>query len=259
MRHTRYALALALGVCSAAPAHAALLGTCTFSGGCGPDFAILDAAVSYSYDGSIGTLTVDGTAGNSSFLDGQLSPWPDESEVIGALAGKDPDVSINVLPATAGNDDFLLTMTVDGSGNLIGGSMTMNGKVAQFFSSLNNTNPDFQTAGLYTATSANGTLLDGALISGSSITDMGFGNTALDFRATLDPASLLTVAGFGDRASGVLSLNGISTASGNIEWDTGWTAASATLDVVVPVPAALWLFLSGAGLLFTTARKGRTG
>jgi len=236
-------------------ANAALLGTvCTFAGGCGPDFAILGASADYVYNGSVGTLTISGTTGNASFLPGQLEPWPDATETMGALAGKDPDISINVLAATAlGNDNFSLTMTVDGAGSLLGGSMTMNGKVAQFFSSLNNTNPAFQTPGLYTAKSANGTALDGALISGSTITSMGFNASTIDFYAALDPGSVLSVAGFGTTGSGIIGLTNIS-GSGNIDWGTNWTA-TASLDVVVPLPAALWLFLSGIAVLFSTSRS----
>ncbi len=239
-------------------AGAALLGdVCTFAGGCGPDFAIIGANAGYVNNGGGGTLTISGTTGNASFLPGQLEPWPDASETTGALAGSDPDISINVIAATdSGNDDFFLTMTVDAAGNLLNGSMTMNGKVAQFFSSLNNTNPDFQTAGLYTATSANGTALDGALISGSTITAMGFNATTIDFRADLDPTSVLSVAGFGAVGSGIISLSNFAGAT-DIDWSTDWTA-TATLDVVVPVPAALWLFLSGIAVLFSSARKSRS-
>lgn len=238
-------------------ASAALLGNvCTFAGGCGPDFAIIGANASYVNNGGGGTLTINGTTGNASFLPGQLEPWPDASETTGALAGTDPDVSINVIAATdLGNDNFMLNMTVDAAGNLLSGSMTMNGRVAQFFSSLNNTNPDFQTAGLYTATSANGTELDGALISGSTITEMGFNATTIDFWAVLDPDSVLTLAGFGTTGAGIISLSNFTGATG-IDWSTDWTA-SATLDVVVPVPAALWLFLSGIAVLFSSASRSR--
>lgn len=236
-------------------AQAALLGTCTFAGGCGPDFAVLDASVLYNYNGSTGTLTVTGTAGNASFFDGQLNPWPDASEVKGPLAGTDPNVSIPVGVASGlGNDDFLMTLTVDGSGNLLSGSISMNGKVEQFFSSLNNDNPAFQTPGLYTATSANGTVLDGALIAaGSSVVAMGFDLNVLDFQMTLDASSLLAQA-YGSAGAGILSMSGISSSSGVIEWSENWSATG-VLDVVVPVPAALWLFMSGLTVLGAVSRK----
>ncbi|NOX09136.1 MAG: hypothetical protein GXP22_06565 [Gammaproteobacteria bacterium] len=201
---------------------------------------------------------VNGTAGNTSFLPDQLSPWPDASDMTGIAAGTNPDTSILVSPATGpGNDDFSMTMSVDSSGNLLGGSMSLNGKVAQYFGGFSNTNPLFQTPGLYTATAANGTVLDGALISGSSITAMGFDGTTIDFRAIIDSASLLSLAGYGSTAEGILSLSGITSSTNTVKWDESWTVSSATLDVAVPVPAAFWLFLSGIIALFSTSKSRR--
>lgn len=256
MKLTRFLLVLAFGLSSGLmnSANAALIGACTFPAGCGPDFNIVGLTVDYGYNAGLGkgTLTVNGTAGNASFLPDQLSPWPDASDMILAI---DPDISIPVSSATtSGNDNFSMTMSVDGSGNLLGGGMTMNGKVAQFFSPLNNTNPAFQAFGLYTATSANGVVLDGALISGSSMTAMGFDGTTIDFRATLDASSLLSLA-YGSTAEGILSLSGISSSTGLVKWDEDWTVSSATLDVAVPVPAAFWLFLSGMIALFSTSKS----
>ena len=237
-------------------ANAALLGTCTFAGGCGPDFSILNAAAVYDWDdASSGTLTITGAVGNVSTLPGQLEPWPDASEMTGILAGTNPDVSIPVNPATVqGNDDFLLSLTVDGAGALQTGSLSMNGKVEKFFSSFNNSNTNFQAPGGYTAISANGTVLDGALIAaGSTITALGFSGNVFDFDFTLHPSSVLAQA-FSSSGEGIATLTNISSSSGSIEWTQDWSA-TANLDVIVPLPAAFWLFLSGMAALFSVSNS----
>ncbi len=242
----------------ATSANAALLSdNCTILSGCGPDFNITGLSVDYAYDGvSQGVLTVSGSTTDVSFLPDQLNPWPNASEMTGFLAGTNPDTSIPIDNATtSGNKDFLMTMTVDSSGNLQSGSISMDGKVQQYFSSLTNTNPDFLVAGPYTA-AANGVNLDGALIAaGSTITAMGFLNKSLDFRAALDPSSVLSIAGLGSTGFGILGVDGLSTTSTLIEWDTSWTAASASLGIALPVPAALWLFLSGIGVLLSASKS----
>jgi len=227
---------------------AALIGVCTFAGGCGPDFNIIGMSIDYSYNGgsNTGVLSINGTVGNASFLDGQLdSTWVNTTH---SITG-DPygSTSLTVLGApfsAAGNDNFSLSINVDGSGNVLGGNATMNGLVGVF------------DGGAQTALSSNGTLLDGNLITGGTISQIGWNNSALDFVGSINSSSLLTTAGFGTGLSGLLSLTpaSISSSSGNIEWDENWSA-SGTLDVVVPVPAALWLFISGLIGLVTFSRK----
>jgi len=235
--------------------NAALLSdNCTILSGCGPDFNITALSVGYAYDGtSQGVLTVSGSTTDVSFLPDQLNPWPNASDMTIAT---DPDTSISVGNATTlGNKDLLMTMTVDSSGNLLSGSISMNGKVESIFTSSNNTNPAFQTAGFYTA-AANGVDLDGALIApGSTITAMGVLNNSLDFRASLDPNSVLSIAGLGSTGFGILGLQGLSTTSAFIEWDTSWTATGTSLGIALPVPAAFWLFLSGIGVLLSASKS----
>ncbi len=257
MRVRQLLLVLVLSMAGAlGSANAALLGnSCTILTGCAPDFNVTGLSVGYAYNGGIGEgiLTVSGSTSDASFLPGQLNPWPDASDMTLAV---DPDRSILVGNATdSGNRDFLMTMTVDSSGNLLDGLISMNGKVNSFFGPGNNTNPDFQGNQLYTA-AANGVDLDGALIAaGSTITAMGYLNKTLDFRAALDPNSVLSMAGFGVGGQGILGVQGLGTGSGLIEWDTSWTATSASLGLVVPLPAAFWLFLSGIAVLFSTSRS----
>jgi len=241
-------------------ANAALLGTCTFTGGCGPDFFIPithgvgGGVISYDWDDvSTGTLTLSGSVDNASFLDGQLgSPWPSNEINTPDL---NPDAAIPVSAGIAGNS-FSLTLTVDGSGSLISGSLGMNGKVSTFWGPLNTNDPDFFTGGIYgpgfyTANTMNGTALDGTLIAaGSTITALGSNATAIDFRFDLGAGSLL--ADYGLSGAGLATFSGIST--GSIDWSQDWSATSVNLDVVVPLPAAFWLFLSGMAALVSVSK-----
>jgi len=242
MRVTRFMLVWALGLLGfASSANAALLGVCTFAGGCGPDFAMVGAPVAYDYNVGTGTgeLSINHTVGNASFLDGQLDAG--FSSTFGST-------SLPVIPATGGNDAFNMSMTIDGSGNLISGSLTMNGKVV-----------GFAGGPPVTATSFNGTLLDGNLIVGGTINQLGSDDISrIDFLGSINSSSLLTTAGYGTGLGGVLSLTQatITSSSGFIEWDEDWTATG-SLDVVVPLPAAFWLFLSGLTALFSISNKAR--
>ena len=98
------------------------------------------------------------------------------------------------------------------------------------------------------------------MITAGNISQIGWNNTTLDFLGGIDSSSLLTTAGYGTGLSGVLSLNqaSITSSSGSIQWDESWSA-SGTLDVVVPVPAAFWLFISGIIGLTSFMRKNKLG
>ena len=229
--------------------NAALLGVCTFASGCGPDFNIVGMNIDYSYNGGsdTGVLSINGTVGNASFLNGQLDDtWVNTTHSITGNPYGSTSLSVVGAPfSTAGNDNFSLSINVDGSGNVSGGSATMNGLVGIF------------DGGMQTAISSNGTLLDGNLITGGTISQIGWNDSTLDFIGSINSDSLLTTAGFGTGLSGVLALNSasISSSSGTIVWNEDWTA-SGTLDVVVPVPAAIWLFISGIiGLTATCSWK----
>jgi hypothetical protein len=228
--------------------HAALIGACTFSGGCGPDFTIAMTSIGYDYTAgsNTGVLSINGTVGNASFTDGQLDDtWVNTAH--GITGNPYGSTSLGVFGApfsTVGNDLFSFQLQVDGSGNVLGSNMTMNGLVGVFDS------------GMQTAISSNGTLLDGNLITGGTISQIGWDGSALDFLGNIDSGSLLTVAGYRNHLGGILTLNSIST--GTIVWNEDWTASASlsTLDVVVPVPAAFWLFVSGlAGLISITRKK----
>jgi len=235
MRASRFLLVGIWGLLGfTSSANAALLGVCTFSAGCGPDFFIEGALVDYSYNNGTneGVLTYNSTVGNASFLAGQLDAgWE-------STYGR---ISIPVLAASGGNDALSFSLTVDGSGNLISGSLSMNGKVIGF-------------PGGVVAPSSNGTLLDGNLIVGGTIAQLGWDPTGLDFIGSINSSSLLTTAGFGTGLSGVLNLSNISTT--NIVWNQNWSATG-VMDVVVPLPAAFWLFLSGLTALFSVSKKAR--
>jgi len=215
--------------------HAALLGVCTFSAGCGPDFNVSSGlSVDYTYNtgSNVGVLSVTSTVIDASFNAGQLDP-----------AWTYGNTSLNVIATAGGNDNFALNFDVDSSGNLLGNSnITMNGRVVAF------------DLGLHVAKSYNGTAIDGNLITGGSITQIGWNANTLDFIGNIDGSSLLTAAGFGNGVSGVLSMSGTISNGGTIRWDQSWTAAG-TLDVVVPVPAAAWLFASGLITLFSVSRR----
>ena len=219
--------------------NAALIGVCTFASGCGPDFNVSTSlSVNYTYNtgSDTGSLSITSAVQDASFLDGQLDPtWAYGN------------TSLNVIATAGGNDNFTLNFSVDGSGNLLGSSdITMNGRVVAF------------DGGLKVAKSFNGTSLDGNLITGGSIDQIGWNNTALDFIGSMNNSSLLAIAGFGgasNSVSGLLSMGStISSSTGNIEWDENWTAGG-TLDVVVPVPAAAWLFASGLIALLSVSRR----
>ena len=219
-------------------ANAALLGVCTFASGCGPDFAVSSAdPIDYTYDAGTGTgvLSFSGTMGNTGFLDGQLSTA--FSDVYGN--------SVPVLDATGGVEAFLMSLTVDSTGNLISGSLSMEGRVVGF-------------PGNITADSANGTLLDGNLIAGGAITQLGTDNVAtIDFVGNMDVSSVLNIAGFGTGFGGLIGLNQATITTGSIVWNQSWTADVNSFDVVVPLPAAFWLFLSGITALTSVSRKAR--
>lgn len=230
--------------------NASLLGVCTFAGGCGPDFFTpVTANYVYNAGSDSGVLTLSGNVGNSAFLDGQLdSTWANTINHLGNPYGNNP---LLVLPGTgtgpspSTNDEFNLSFTVDGNGNLIAGTndVTMNGRVIAV---------DSNVAGnLSTAISYNGTALDGSLITGGTIEAIGWAGSVLDFTGQIDGSSLLTTAGYGQGLTGILSLG--STVP-NIVWDQSWSG-NGTLDVVVPVPAAVWLFVSGLLGLTSLARR----
>ncbi len=242
MRASRFMLVGLWGLLSfVGSANAALLGVCTFPSGCGPDFAVTSAnPIDYTYDaGSMtGVLSFSGTVGNASFLDGQLDQ---------TFVDSFGSTSLAVLSATGGDEAFLMNMTIDSSGNLISGSLSMNGRVAGF-------------PGNVTATSANGTALDGNLIIGGVIDQLGTDNVAtIDFMGSIDASSLLTTAGFGTGLAGLIGLNQATNTSstGLIEWNESWTADVNSFDVVVPLPAAFWLFLSGITALISLSKKSR--
>ncbi|MFQ5642652.1 MAG: hypothetical protein ACE5FQ_03025 [Thiogranum sp.] len=244
MRASRFLLVCVWGFLGfTSSANAALLGVCTFAGGCGPDFAVTSTdPIDYTYNSGTGTgvLSFSGTVGNASFLDGQLDP----SWAYG-------NTSLSVIPATSSGDDaFILSLTMDSSGNLLGGSLSMNGKVMAY---------DAGAGGIQIAPSFNGTPLDGNLIVGGAIAELGWNSSTIDFRGSIDPASLLTTAGYGTGLGGLISLNAATNTSstGNVEWDESWTATVTGFDVVVPLPAAFWLFLSGLTALFSVSKKAR--
>jgi len=228
--------------------HAALIGVCTFASGCGPDFAIAGMNINYAYNGgsNTGVLSINGTVGNASFTDGQLdSSWTNTTHSITGNAYGSTSLGVYGAPfSSVGNDLFSLSINLDGSGNVLGSSVSMNGLVGVF------------DAGMQTAVSANGTLLNGSLITSGSIDQIGWNNSVMDFTGYIDASSLLTAAGYGTGLGGVLSLNAasITTSTGAIQWDENWSASGA-LDVVVPVPAAFWLFFSGLIGLTSFLRK----
>ena len=216
--------------------NAALLGVCTFASGCGPDFNVSTGlSVDYTYNAGsdVGILSITSTVSDASFLDGQLDP----SWAFG-------NTSINVIPTVGGDDKFTLNFSVDGSGNLLGSSnITMNGRVFTF------------SGGPQIAKSFNGTSLDGNLITGGSINQIGWNNSAIDFRGNIDSDSLLNLAGFGTNVAGLLALDSsMSSSTGNVEWNESWTSGG-TLDIVVPIPAAVWLFASGLLTMLTVSRR----
>ncbi len=234
--------------------NAATIGVCTFAGGCGPDFNIVSVSVDYAYNAGIdeGVLTITGVGGNVSFLEGQLdATWSATYEALDPSKLGRISIPVTSIPGgpyqtVATNKDFSLTVTVDGNGSVVAGgasNVTMNGAAW--------VNPSVGTA-----ISANGTALDGTLITGGSVNQIGSGGTGIDFVGNIDNSSLLTTAGFGTGFGGVLGLGSITTTSGVVEWNKSWESLSGnTLDVVVPVPAAAWLFLSGLTALVTVSRK----
>jgi len=228
--------------------NAALVGACTLQQGCGPDFAITGmGAINYTYNAGTdtGVLNINGTVGNASFLAGQLdNTWENTLYAGGPNAGNPYGrTSLMVLGGTnssAGNDDFALNITVDGTGALISSSVTMNGAVGVF------------DGGFVKAISASGLTLDGNLILDGSITQLGWSGTTIDFLGSIGGSSLLATD-YGTSLGGVLGLSNMDI--GAVQWDQSWSAQSATLDVVVPVPAAAWLFASGLIALFATSRR----
>jgi hypothetical protein len=51
-----------------------------------------------------------------------------------------------------------------------------------------------------------------------------------------------------------ISYDGGTTTGKTIDWSKDWSAGG-TLDVVVPVPAAIWLFASGLITLLSVSRR----
>lgn len=217
--------------------NASLIGVCTYSGGnnpeCTPDFSIGVSSVNFDYlNNGTGTLTINGLVGNATFADGQLQGISGDSThtVYGALPPS--------LGGVATDDIFSLTATIDTSGAVTSSNITMNGRVG------------FNPA----VVSANGTTLDGNLITGATIDQLGWISNKIDFTGIFDASSLLYIAGFEDTVSGLLSITSFDTGS-EVVWNSDWSSSSATLDVVVPVPAAFWLFLSGLTALISTTRR----
>jgi len=252
LKRISYGLGLAFLLQISFTANAALIGVCTFASGCGPDFAISGMNINYTYNGgsSTGVLSIDGTVGNASFTDGQLdSAWVNTTHSITGNTYGSTSLGVYGAPfSSVGNDQFSLSINLDSSGSVLGSSVSMNGLVGIF------------DGGMQTAVSANGTLLDGNLITAGSVSQIGWNNTVLDFVGDIDASSLLNTAGYGTGLGGVLSLNqaSITSSSGSIQWDESWSA-SGTFDVVVPVPAAFWLFISGFIGLTSFMRKNKLG
>lgn len=227
-------------------ANAALVGACTFAAGCGPDFNIVGmGAVSYNYNAGSGTgdLIINGTVGNASFIDGQLDPWSStlygSGPNAGTAYGNTSLLALGAPASSVGNDNFSLTLTVDSSGSIISSSVSMNGFIGVY------------DGGFVPAVTTGGTTLNGNLIENGFITDLGWSGTTIDFLGGIGGTSLL--AEFGPGLGGVLSLSNLDI--GTVQWDQSWTAQSATLDVVVPIPAAIWLFTSGLMALVSVSRR----
>ncbi len=228
---------------------------------CLPDFsaftttktAAIPRIINYTWDSGSqqGTLSVQANMGNALFEDGQIdSPWPGASET-----AVNPNQPLVLAASASGNDNYDLNVTVDGSGNLIGaGTFTMNGRVGQFWSNVNNTNPNFQIPGIYTVSSG-GVALDGALAAaGTTVTDFGGSGLGMSWVGNLDPTSLLVQSGLSNGfVNGTINLLDISSSDGLIQWQENWTAR-ANMSTAVPVPTAFWLFMSGIMALFSMAR-----
>jgi len=236
---------------SATSANAALIGTCTFSGGCSPDMFLSVSSASFSSAGNGGTLTLSGSGGNASFAAGELQDYA------GGLT------SVNIAAQGGfGDANWSISIAVDGSGNFDGaGAISVNGEIIDA-ATFNVANIAASGNPWLSLVSANGTSMAGDLVDGT-VTDAGTqvnasgGNVSsviVDFRFDQDPSSVMYQAGF-QPGAGVIALSNLSVTDPGDVWNSSWTASTATVDVVLPVPGAAWFFASALMGLTAVRRK----
>ncbi len=233
---------------------------------CAFDFSSLNGTVGYSVSGSTGTLTYTGTSGNVVL--------PDEAVAAGTPGTGEPDgqfgYSVSPFfspPFTNIGDPFSITIEFDTSllagafggfqANAANSDVDINGAVLQ----------DGSLAPVVTAAPDN-TQLTGDLLT-SDIFEFGYlddeieagssGSTLIiDFFGNIDAGNTL-ISGVmpGDSFSqGQLNINIANIAGYNRNqgwWEQNWSG-TANVNVVVPVPAAFWLFASAIAAVFGARR-----
>jgi hypothetical protein len=229
-------VAIACSTVFVSQANAALLGASCFQPGndCPVELALSTSSAQFTVDGdgSGGTLVLLGTAGNATLT---------ADAVLDGVAL----TSLLVQPGPLSlNNDFSFSVKVDGNGDYEGlGSFSLNGRINGGF------NPGLVSSGyspFNPVIAANGTVLDGVLMSGD-LSDSGSvvtGNILrFDFLMDLDASSVFSLAEYGSIGQGNITLTTDVTNSANT-WNTNWSGSNVTFGTAVPVPAAAWLFAS---------------
>ena len=250
IKHSLATLFLLLSF-SSTSANAALIGTCTFAGDCSPDMFLSVSSASFSSSGSGGTLTLSGLGGNASFGAGELQDYPSGL------------TSVQIASQGAfGNNAWSVTIAIDSAGNFAsGGSISVNGEIIDA-STFDVGNVAASGNPWDSLVSANGTAMAGNLVdgtmtnAGTQVNESGGDVSAVlvDFRFDQSLTSVMNLAGFAPGA-GVIALSNLSVTDPADVWNTSWTASTATIDVVLPVPAAAWFFASALIGLSAVRRK----
>ena len=230
---------------------------------CFNDFSSLNGDVTYSVVGTTGTFSYVGTAGNVVLRDQDLEA--------GTLGLGDPDgqlgYGINAFhlnPFTPSPEKFEFSFSFDTA--LLAGA---NGGIATSSGALDVNGATVQASGGSVVTTVNGIDLVGDLLT-SDISEFGYlddeieagssGSTLiLDFLGGLDVVNSL-IADIVTPATPVLgqatiTLDDIANYDRNIAWYQQNWAGAANVNVVVPVPPAVFMFASAMMGLFGFAAK----
>lgn len=243
----------------ASTAQASVVPVCTASDGCAPDLNIgaTGSAVTYTTNGTGagGTLEITGLIGNISFHYSQVK---DVNGVAFTAADDEAagdqnhnfDGGLGFLVTGVGTaESFSLTLTVDSSGDITGGSINATGSVFdQIHGGFGNGGNQYDFA-----QTALGVVLDGTLLSGSFT---GSQTGGIDFNTVNNRVDLGFIGGSVDAGSILAEYSSVfagtaqlSSLGSSVTLDASnylnndWTASVSSMDVVVPVPAAITFFV----------------
>lgn len=267
-----FLLALFLsGLSASSKVNAAFITPCTAASGCAPDFDGNTSVATFTTNGSGGQLVIAGSAGTISFrYDQVLDKDGNPFTLADDNASGDQNTNFpGLLGFNTVNDAFTLVLDLDGNGDLTGGSIefgydTSSGGLPYSFIQ----ETIHSGAGLHILRTASDVALTTSAADGYLTGTIGAnaeGGIGLGANDDL-------IIGFvgGDVTGGILAeYSPVFDALGTINFGslsgidatnyltTSWSGNVASLDIVVPIPAAALLYLSSFTVLGAILRAKR--